>query len=53
MSDYIRSQEESTGVEKQEDPVHNSMIADIFNAEDDDRDGFISHAEFNGPKDEL
>ena len=40
------------------DPIkeeqHNEIITDIFNHEDKDKDGFISHEEFSGPKhDEL
>ena len=54
MSGYIRKQEVDQGLEKTDDDSHNSMIADIFLHEDKDKDGFISHEEFLGPKhDEL
>ncbi len=39
-----------------ENPVqgdeHEKMIVDIFQNEDQDKDGFISHEEFSGPKHE-
>lgn len=54
VSDYIRKREEEQGLDVTDDESHNSMIADIFMHEDKDRDGFISHEEFSGPKhDEL
>lgn len=31
---------------------HNQMVADIFAHEDKDKNGFISHDEFSGPKHE-
>lgn len=54
VSGYIRKQEEDQGLDKTDDESHNAMIADIFLHEDKDKDGFISHEEFTGPKhDEL
>ena len=50
VSSFIRHQAESQGADAQEDSVHDAMIVDIFESEDKDRDGFISHSEFNGPK---
>ena len=33
---------------------HDRMVEEIFSHEDKDRDGYISHVEFSGPKhDEL
>jgi len=54
VSAYIKRSEKEHGVEKTDDEQHNSVITDIFQHEDKDKDGFISHAEFSGPKhDEL
>lgn len=36
------------------DEQHNTIVSQIFEHEDKDKDGFISHEEFSGPKhDEL
>lgn len=54
VSEYIRKNEGEQSLDVADDNSHNSMIADIFMHEDKDRDGFISHEEFSGPKhDEL
>lgn len=52
VSLFIRSQETSNGLEEVDDSEHNAMVVEIFESEDKDRDGFISHDEFNGPKHE-
>lgn len=52
VSGYIRKQEDDQGIDKTDDEAHNAMIADIFLHEDKDKDGFISHEEFSGPKHE-
>jgi len=54
VSAYIRRSEKEHDVDNVDDEQHNAMITDIFQHEDKDKDGFISHAEFSGPKhDEL
>lgn len=54
VSDFIRQQEKISGVDATDESTHNNMISDIFDNEDKDKDGFISHEEFSGPKhDEL
>ncbi|KAL8606944.1 hypothetical protein ACOMHN_041333 [Nucella lapillus] len=56
VSNYLQEQQrkaemESLPVSKEQ---HDTMLQQIFQHEDRDKDGFISHAEFSGPKhDEL
>jgi len=52
VSLFIRKQEEDEGVTASDEASHNALVADIFLHEDYDKDGFISHAEFSGPKHE-
>ena len=53
VSGFIKHHEGIAG-EEVDEQKHNEMIADIFKHEDQDKDGFISHEEFSGPKhDEL
>lgn len=50
----MRLQEKANSITQQDDFDHEKMIADVFEHEDTDRDGFISLEEFQGPKrDEL
>lgn len=50
--EYIKAQLPAEEVEKGQDP--HKITEEIFHHEDKDRDGFISHEEFSGPKhDEL
>ena len=52
MSQFVKKEQPSEEGGKEEE--HNQLIADIFKHEDADKDGFISHSEFSGPKhDEL
>ena len=50
MSEFIRKQEGDTGMEASAAEEHDMMIAEIFDSEDADKDGMISHDEFSGPK---
>lgn len=52
MSTFIRKQEKDEGVAASDEASHNALVADIFLHEDNDKDGFISHSEFSGPKHE-
>jgi len=52
VSSFIRRQEESEGVAASDESSHNALVADIFLYEDSDKDGYISHTEFGGPKHE-
>lgn len=52
MSSFIRKQEEDEGVSSLDETSHNALVADIFLHEDYDKDGYISHSEFSGPKHE-
>ena len=52
MSSFLRRREESKGVTALDDASHNVLVANIFFHEDSDKDGYISHAEFRGPKHE-
>ncbi|XP_054716180.1 LOW QUALITY PROTEIN: uncharacterized protein LOC129225716 [Uloborus diversus] len=55
LSDYLKKQipqAEAAGITDL--PEQDKLVEDIFQHEDKDRNGFISHAEFSGPKhDEL
>lgn len=43
-----------SGAPSEDDEAHNKMVSEIFSHEDKDKDGYISHDEFSGPKhDEL
>lgn len=62
MSDYLRKQvieAEQAGAGENEDVKkmladHDKLVEEIFQHEDKDKNGFISHDEFSGPKhDEL
>jgi hypothetical protein len=54
VSVFVRKQEAEEGLPSSDDASHNALVADIFLHEDADKDGFISHEEFSGPKhDEL
>lgn len=54
ISHYIKKQSEKAGHVPEEEHQHFRIIDEIFNHEDKDKDGFISHEEFSGPKhDEL
>ena len=54
VSKFIRNQELTAEMDPTTDEEHNTMVTDIFQQEDKNRDGFISHDEFSGPKhDEL
>lgn len=53
MSEYLRKQviEAEQGIEIAD---HDKLVEEIFQHEDKDKNGFISHDEFSGPKhDEL
>jgi len=52
VSMFIRKQEADEGITSTDDASHNALIADIFLHEDFDKDGYISHTEFSGPKHE-
>ena len=52
MSSFIRKQESEEGVSVTDEASHNALVADIFLHEDFDKDGYISHSEFSGPKHE-
>jgi len=53
VSAYLKSKAKEFGDDNTEEQ-HNEVITQIFNHEDQDKDGFISHDEFSGPKhDEL
>uniref|UniRef100_A0A0B6ZAH3 peptidylprolyl isomerase n=1 Tax=Arion vulgaris TaxID=1028688 RepID=A0A0B6ZAH3_9EUPU len=52
--DYLKNQAAKEGNTQEEGQRHNEVLHKIFSREDKNRDGFISHAEFSGPKhDEL
>ena len=55
ISDYLKKQmpqAEAAGLKDM--PEQDKLVEDIFQHEDRDRNGFISHEEFSGPKhDEL
>jgi len=54
VSAFVRKQEADEGMPSTDESSHNALVADIFLHEDTDKDGFISHEEFSGPKhDEL
>ncbi|KAI8761216.1 uncharacterized protein LOC106070685 [Biomphalaria glabrata] len=55
VSDYLKKQASKAGDKVQENAEqHKEIITQIFNHEDKDKDGLISHEEFSGPKhDEL
>ncbi|KAH9498810.1 Peptidyl-prolyl cis-trans isomerase fkbp14 [Bulinus truncatus] len=55
VSDYLKKQASKAGDRVQEnEEQHKEIITQIFNHEDKDKDGLISHDEFSGPKhDEL
>lgn len=58
MSEYLKKQmlPEGGSGEDQKKALdeHNKLVEEIFQHEDKDRNGFISHDEFSGPKhDEL
>ena len=44
-----KNDEELEGLVRQQDKI----LKGIFIGDDKDKDGFISHSEFSGPKDEL
>ncbi|CAG5132846.1 unnamed protein product [Candidula unifasciata] len=52
VSDYLKKQASKAGQRQEDKDNHNQMITEIFNHEDKDKDGFISHEEFTGPKHE-
>ena len=45
----LKDAEELEGLIRQQDKI----LKGIFIGDDKDKDGFISHSEFSGPKDEL
>ncbi|CAL1539816.1 unnamed protein product [Lymnaea stagnalis] len=55
VSDYLKKQVSKSGDKTQDhSDQHKEIIIQIFNHEDKDKDGLISHEEFSGPKhDEL
>lgn len=62
MSEYLRKQmleAEQTGTGESDEVKkmmadHDKLVEEIFQHEDKDKNGFISHEEFSGPKhDEL
>ncbi|XP_076441261.1 uncharacterized protein LOC143280484 [Babylonia areolata] len=55
ISDFLKEQARKAGPDSGiTDEQHNTIITEIFEHEDKDKDGFISHEEFSGPKhDEL
>jgi hypothetical protein len=54
VSIFVKKQEADEGIQGSDEASHNALVADIFLHEDTDKDGFISHEEFSGPKhDEL
>ncbi|BFZ22063.1 hypothetical protein BsWGS_25102 [Bradybaena similaris] len=54
VSAYLKKQAAKVGKLDEADEQHEEIISQIFNHEDKDKDGFISHDEFSGPKhDEL
>lgn len=60
VSEYLKKQMESAGEGEAADEVkkmledHDKLVEEIFQHEDKDKNGFISHEEFSGPKhDEL
>lgn len=52
VSDYLKKQAAKAGDRQEDKDHHNEMVTEIFNHEDKDKDGFISHEEFSGPKHE-
>jgi len=52
VSSFIRKQEVEEGIATTDEASHNALVADIFLHEDYDKDGYISHTEFSGPKHE-
>ncbi|KAK7111563.1 uncharacterized protein [Littorina saxatilis] len=55
VSDFLKEQAKKAGPDAAVgDDQHNTIVTQIFEHEDKDRDGLISHEEFSGPKhDEL
>lgn len=60
MSDYLKKQMVAAEGDVQSEEVknmladHDKLVEEIFQHEDKDKNGFISHDEFSGPKhDEL
>ena len=53
LSDYLKKQVPE-GAHNNEIPDQDKLVEDIFQHEDRDKNGYISHDEFSGPKhDEL
>lgn len=60
VSDYLKKQVVAAEGETPSEDIknmmadHDKLVEEIFQHEDKDKNGFISHAEFSGPKhDEL
>jgi len=54
VSSYLKEKAKEAGEGAGDDDQHKEIITQIFQHEDQDKDGFISHNEFSGPKhDEL
>ena len=55
VSNFLKEQAKKAGPEAAvNDEQHNTIVTQIFEHEDKDKDGLISHEEFSGPKhDEL
>lgn len=60
VSEYLKKQMVAADGENQSEEVknmladHDKLVEEIFQHEDKDKNGFISHEEFSGPKhDEL
>lgn len=60
MSEYLKKQMVAADGENPSEDIkkmiedHDKLVEEIFQHEDKDKNGFISHAEFSGPKhDEL
>lgn len=60
MSEYLKKQMVAAEGDQQSEEIknmladHDKLVEEIFQHEDKDKNGFISHTEFSGPKhDEL
>lgn len=60
VSEYLKKQMVAADGEQQSEEIknmladHDKLVEEIFQHEDKDKNGFISHQEFSGPKhDEL
>ena len=52
VSQFLKKQATAEDIEQEDPQTHEQMLDDIFQQEDQDKDGYISHEEFTAPKHE-